>query len=151
MKPLSKNSLAWKYRGRSIPEGYRATYFGTKGDFKARMEINAFTHWYKATELCECCCAQQPYKNALPEMNYKNFSSTAAWKFTMITHEMYMQVFSPSPYACINGWHLWNQFRDSMHCMYLGFLRSGCSDLIEECDGLGLLLIGAAMDVKLRC
>ena len=68
-------------------------------DAKARKEINLFSHSYKATMICDQCCAQASYRNADKNMNDADFTSNAAHRLTSLTHETFMKHFSPSPFS----------------------------------------------------
>ena len=73
-------------------------------------------------------------------MNYRNFSDTAAYPLTVLTHEQYLQIDgqlgSLSDWLEMPGWRLETNVFDIMHCIYLGTGRdlvgSGLRILVEH-------------------
>ena len=124
-EPFPPKSLHSRLAGKPIAKGWRAAYFGMRFDLKARMQANLFERWYNCTYICESCMAQQPYKNAMPEMNYKDFRASAIHRMTCISHTTYCRTAgAPSPWLHVEGWTLGTAFRDPMHCVYLGICDS---------------------------
>ena len=102
-------------------------------DAKARVEANFFwDRYYRCTFICESCMACQPFANAMPELNYKDFRPEAPHHLTEISHETYVATCSePSPWLQVEGWRLGTAFRDPMHTFYLGVFK----DLIPSLLG----------------
>ena len=71
--------------GSELALGWRACYFGSKYDAKARKEINQFPRSYLHSLICETCLAQKKHKNWIPELTYKNFYASAGHRLTKIS------------------------------------------------------------------
>ena len=122
---FAPKSLRQRLAGKPIALGWRAAYFGMRFDLKARYQANSFDRWYNCTHICESCMAQQPFKNAMPEMNFKDFRETAPYRLTSLSHENYcLTAVKLSPWMAVEGWTLGTAFRDPMHCIYLGICAS---------------------------
>ena len=74
-----------KMAGSELALGWRACYFGSKYDAKARKEINQFPRSYLRSLICETCLAQKKHKNWIPELTYKNFYASAGHRLTKIS------------------------------------------------------------------
>lgn len=110
--------------------------------------------------MCDSCLAQKGV-NCDPAMNYKNFTSSAAWPYTRINHQDYlrMEAGQISSWAAVPGWQLETCMFDLMHNCFLGtardFLAGGvrcllaCNafenlqevhrDMLQVCSDHGLL------------
>lgn len=71
--------------GKPLASGWRGTYFGCRFDEKARKEVNEFPRSYQHSLVCMNCLAQQPHKDWEPELCYKNFHSSAAYRLCPIS------------------------------------------------------------------
>ena len=111
---------------------FKGCYAGFKSDGKARRDVHGFVRHYSCTYSCEECWATQPFKNAPPATNYKDFRSSALWRMTHITHEVYMGLpEQKSPWVLhVRGARLDTFYRDIMHVVYLGFARDFLASVI---------------------
>lgn len=90
--------------------------------------------------MCDQCLARKDLK-APPSMNYRNFTDSAAYGLTVLSHEQYVMIErrakgSASQWMSMPGWRLENNVYDMMHCVFLGTGRdlvgSGLRVLIEH-------------------
>ena len=65
--------------------GWKAAYFGSKYDAKARKETNRFPRSYMHSWICEACCAQRKHKDWNSCLTYKNFYPQAIHCMTPIS------------------------------------------------------------------
>jgi len=65
--------------------GWKAAYFGSKYDAKARKETNRFPRSYQHSWVCEACCAQRKHKGWNSCMTYQNFYPQAIHRMTPIS------------------------------------------------------------------
>lgn len=75
-----------KLSGCQLAGGWRAAYFGSKYDLKARKEANMFPRSYLHSWVCEQCCAQREHKGWDSLVTYKNFYDEAPHRLTQISH-----------------------------------------------------------------
>lgn len=65
-------------------------------------------------------------------MNYKNVSETAAWPYTLLSHQAYLASADHlSDWRAIPGWCLQDVAFDWMHNMYLGVARDFIASTIR--------------------
>lgn len=90
--------------------------------------------------MCDQCLARKDL-HAPDSMNYRNFSESAAYGLTVLSHEQYVAIErsaigSASQWLCMPGWRLETNVYDMMHCVYLGtgrdLIASGLCLLIEH-------------------
>lgn len=74
-----------KLSGCQLAGGWRAAYFGSKYDLKARKEANMFPRSYLHSWVCEQCCAQRKHNGWNSLLTYKNFYDEAPHRLTQIS------------------------------------------------------------------
>ncbi|CAE7375107.1 nipblb [Symbiodinium sp. CCMP2592] len=139
---LLEKSSRGKSRGLPLAGGWKACFYGFRGDQKARRECHFFTRHYNCNLLCDQCVAIKPSKNMVRGMNYKNFSANAPFLLTTISHETYLNTTSASdlsPWTAMPGWRLENTFFDWMHVVLLGVGRDAVAAAIKLMVMRGLI------------
>ena len=118
-------SSAWRHSlaNMQLAGGWRLAYLGFKSDMKARAEAHRFDRYYLCDFICEACMAQKAKrKSTCP---FTDFSPGAAHRLTKISHETYLRTAKHvSPWQAMPGFHLFSVFRDMMHILFLGTLRT---------------------------
>lgn len=71
--------------GSTVAGGWRGCFFAYRFDEKARVQVNYFNRSYNHSLICMRCLAQREHKNWFPQMSYKNFHWTAAYRLTPIS------------------------------------------------------------------
>ncbi|CAL1151780.1 unnamed protein product [Cladocopium goreaui] len=138
-KPFATGSARAKMCGQPLADGFRACYVGFKADLKARHECHGFSRWYKSSLICEQCLARRDIKSP-DSMNYRNFTSSAAWPLTMLDHDQWMTLGEHSDWNLVEGFRLESVGFDLMHNVFLGVGK----DLVGS--GLKLLIQQGAFD-----
>lgn len=68
---------------------------------------------------------------------------------TYLSHEQYMRLEEPSPWAIMPGWHVLTCFHDLMHVIFLGLGRDLVANLLADWIDAGALGPGT-MDQQLK-
>lgn len=71
--------------GETVAGGWKGCFFAYRFDEKARKEVNYFFRSYNHSLICMRCMAQKEHKNWFPQLSYKNFHGTAAYRLTPIS------------------------------------------------------------------
>ena len=135
--------------GSELADGWCATFAALKNDGKARKEIHFFRRHFNATFCCDSCLAAQAFPHAPVDLFYGDFTSSAGYRNTQITHDMYMEnELDPSPWICVDGWRLELNYWDLLHVLFLGNSRHACASCLVELVEHGLVP-GEAVEERL--
>lgn len=151
--------------GKTLANGYRAAYFTTKADAKARVAMNKFSQNYLSKQMCDQCCAMQ-FRGAAPNpLFFKDFSPNPAYEMTVLDHDMYLRL-SPqsiSPWSAVEGWRLETVSWDLLHNVFLGVARDlvasslkalvllGCFDHYSNTRNEDMILKCVTVEMRRTC
>ena len=113
-----------RFAGEQIAGRWRGAYFSTKADLKARKQMHRFTRYYRCTQLCDQCMAEQ-FKGTSRHLHYTNMAEDAGYSMSKISHNLYlnMDASNLSPWRNVRGWRLETCSWDLLHNVYLGVGR----------------------------
>ena len=129
-----KGSKRAKNAGKDIMGNYKATFFASKSDGKARIAMHRFARWWKCRLMCDGCKAENPAcKRTDPRFHYSNFGAGAGWVETVQSHEDYMRDETiVSPFMMVPGIRKETILRDWAHLDPLGFGRDLGGGLLKS-------------------
>ena len=133
--------------GQVLAGGWLATFAGCKTDGKQRASLSRYQRKASSTFICVFDLASNPFPLARRDLVFCDFTPSAGWRKTLISHEEYMateRVLSPMRH--IDGWRIDLNYADRLHTKYLGFDRDVAACVIVELVREGRY--GAAPRVK---
>ena len=146
---------SWRYakRGEPLAHGWIGVLVGLKMDWKAKVETHNLRCHYGSTHVCHACKALQCFKNCPdPRMNYADFSPSAPYMDTIISHGEYLvqEAGRLSPWCQLPSFRFEMIWDDWMHTGPLGIGRDiAASAIIDLLEG-GLLQQNLAADDQLK-
>ena len=118
--------------GKLFADGWMASMVYSAGDLKEKVETHRFNRNYLCMYMCERCLGT---KSSGP-LNAMDFSASAPWKNTQVTHEQYLATTPPSrlsPYTRFRSWTIHRHRFDDLHQIWLGFGKDVAGQLLYDC------------------